>query len=159
MKSSHSAQRLKATGPSASNCAEAQGSPADAVHRQCCAAGDHPDQLGDQACRDSAVSETICVQIVDAPDEPFPPLQEEIDETIKLFPVERIPERNGDHIVDVPVLQTSEEVAEVVKANETPMKYISEEMIDAASHSFRIDSVKKRHEFLIKAYFPVKLRA
>ena len=49
-------------------------------------------------------------------------------ETIKLFPVERIPERDGDHIVDVPVPQTSEEVAEVVKANE--------EMIDAASHSF-----------------------
>ena len=49
-------------------------------------------------------------------DEPVHPYQEEIDEAIKLFPVERIPERNGDHIIDVPVPQTSEEVAEVVKA-------------------------------------------
>ena len=30
--------------------------------------------------------------------------------------MERIPERNGDHFVDVPVPQTSEDVAEVVKA-------------------------------------------
>ena len=49
-------------------------------------------------------------------DEPVPPFQEEIDETIKLYPVERTPERNGDHIVDVSVPQTSVEVAEVVKA-------------------------------------------
>ena len=35
---------------------------------------------------------------------------------IKLFPVERTPERNGDHIVDMPVPQTSEEIAEVVKS-------------------------------------------
>ena len=53
---------------------------------------------------------------IPAVDEPVPPFQEEIDEMIKLFPVERIPERNDDHIVDVPVPQTSEEVAEVVKA-------------------------------------------
>ena len=34
--------------------------------------------------------------------EPVLPFQEEIEETIKFFPVERISERNGDHIVDVP---------------------------------------------------------
>ena len=77
-------------------------------------------------------------------DEPVPLCQEEIDETIRLFPVERIPERNGNHIVDVPMPQTSEEVAEVVKAvkkvKKVPLKRISEkidEQIDVApaSHS------------------------
>ena len=76
--------------------------------------------------------------------------EEEIDETIKFFPVERIPERNGDHIVDVPVPQTSEEVAEVVKAvKETPLKHITEEMyeqIDVASHSMAQKVVEAKNE-------------
>ena len=116
-----------ATGPSASNCAEDGGSPADAVHRQ-------PDPPGGHARRDSA--DTIhrqgycrraCCDTATGPSdtdgfkdcespEPVLPFQEEIDETIKLFPVERIPERNGDLIVDVSVPQTLVELAEMMKA-------------------------------------------
>ena len=73
------------------------------------------------------MSETICEQIVNAPDEPFPPLQEEIHEVIKLPPMERILERTAEHIVQVPVPQTLEEVAEVVKAvKNVPQERISE---------------------------------
>ena len=134
-----------AAGPSVSDCAKDRGSSAGAVHRQFCGRPfDQPDQPGDQARRDFAdtVHQPCCRRAccdtatgpsdtdgfedcespagaahrIPAVDEPVPPFQEEIDETIKLFPVERIPERNGHHIVDVPVPQTSEEVAEVVKA-------------------------------------------
>ena len=158
------------TGPSVSDCAKDGGSPAGAVHRQFCGRPfDQPDQPGDRASRDFAdtVYQPRCRRAccdtatgpsdtdgfedcecpagaahrIPAVDEPVPSFQEEIDEMIKLFPVERIPERNGDHIVDVPVPQTSEEVAEVVKAvKKAPLKRISEkidEQIDVApaSHS------------------------
>ena len=117
------------TGPSVSDCTEYRGSPAVAVHRQVGAAGDQPD---DQACRDSAVpvrqqvgGRASCDTATGPSDtdgfkdcgstEPVHPFQEENDETIKLFPVERIPERNGDHIVDVLVPLTMEEAAEITK--------------------------------------------
>ena len=54
-------------------------------------------------------------------------LQEEIQEVIKLPPTERILERNAEHIVQVPVPQTLEEVAEVVKAvKNAPQEHTSE---------------------------------
>ena len=71
------------------------------------------------------ISETICEQIVDAPDEPFHLFQEEIDEVIKLPPTERILERTVEHIVHVPVPQTLEEVVEVVKA----VKFVPQERV------------------------------
>ena len=100
---------------------------ADAAHRRGCC----------RAYYDTATGPSVTDGFKDCESpEPVPPSQEEIDETIKLFPVERIPERNGDHFVDVPVPQTSEEVAEVVKAvKETPRKKISEEMIEVFSLS------------------------
>ena len=159
-----------ATSPSVSDCAKDGGSPAGAVHRPSCGRPfDQPDQPGDQARRDFAdtvhqpccrraccdtatgPSDTIGFEDCESPsgaahripavDEPIPPSQEEIDETIKLFRVERILERYGDHIVDVPVPPTSEEVAEVMKAvNNTLLERISEKIdaqidVDLASHS------------------------
>ena len=80
---------------------------------------------GEQDAGDDA--ETICQQIVNAPDEPLLPLQEEIQEVIKLPPTEHILERNAEHIVQVPVPQTLEEVAEVVQAvKNAPQERISE---------------------------------
>ena len=108
------ANAVAATGPPVN--VEDRGSPAVAVLRQICAAGDQP---GDQACRDFADQ-------VHAPDEPFSPIQEEIHEVIKLPPIERF-ERTAEHIVQVPVPLTFDEVAEVVKAvKNVPQERISE---------------------------------
>ena len=86
---------VAATGPTVE--VEDRGSPAVAVARQICAAGDQP---GDQACRDFAVQ-------VHPPDEPFPPIPEEIHEVnfhevtevvkaVRNVPQEHISERTGE---------------------------------------------------------------
>ena len=99
--------------------------------RACCDTATGPsDTDGFEDCESPAGA----AHRIPAVDEPDPPSQEEIDVTIKLFPVERIPERNGDHLVDVPVPQTSEEVAEVVKAvKKAPLKRISEKMMNRST--------------------------
>ena len=79
-----------------------------AAARACCDTATGPsDTDGFEDCESPAGA----AHRIPAVDEPVPPFQEEIDETIKLFPVESIPERNDDHIVDVPMPQTLEEVA------------------------------------------------
>ena len=146
--SNDSSVTLTHTGPLVSGCAKDGGNPAGAA--QADQAGYHARPISaDTVLRQGYCRRACCDAATDPSDadgfkdcespEPVLPFQEEIDGTIKLFPAEHIPERNGDHIVDVPLPQTSGEVAEVVKAvNDTPLKHITEEMyeqIDSASHS------------------------
>ena len=103
----------------------------DTVHQPCCrrACCDTAKGPSDTDGFEDCESPAGATHRIPAVDEPVLPFQEEIDEMIKHFPVERIPERNGGHIIDVPVPQTSEEIAEVGKAvKNVPQERISEKI-------------------------------